>query len=154
MRALAIVLFAVLLFSGLGSLSVRRWRFSTGLGALVVLLGLYPFLLGPLSTLALRWPEGGRIGLTVLALAPLGYLMGLPFAHGLHLLEAHDPALVPWAWAINGSVSVASAVLAIMLAMSWGFTAVLWLGTAAYAVALAVFWRAANRAARASGGRS
>ena len=41
----------------------------------------------------------------------------------------------PWVWAVNGSFSVISAVLAVLLAISWGFTAVLWLGAGAYALA-------------------
>ena len=67
--------------------------------------------------------------------------MGIPFAAGLQVIEAREPALVPWAWAINGSASVVSAVLAVMVALSWGFTAVLALGTLAYAGALIAFWR-------------
>ena len=84
----------------------------------------------------------GIFGLvTVLALAPLGYLMGLPFAGGLQVVEARDASLVPWAWAINGSFSVISSVLAVLVALSWGFSAVLWLGAAAYAVAWLAFRR-------------
>lgn len=139
--ALAVVIFAVLLFSGLGSVTVHHWRLSWGLGALVVVIGFYPLLLPPISSLALRWPEWGRIGLTILVLAPLGYLMGLPFAGGLRIIERYDPALVPWTWAINGSFSVISSVLAVMGALTWGFTAVLWLGAAAYAGALGVMGR-------------
>ena len=141
MTALAVVIFTILLFSGLGSFTVGRWRLTWGLGALVLLIGLYPLLLPPVSSLALRWPEWGRVGLTILTLAPLGYLMGLPFAGGLRIIERHDPALVPWAWAINGSFSVISSVLAVMGALTWGFTAVLWLGAAAYAGAFVVMRR-------------
>jgi hypothetical protein len=134
--ALAVVLFSILLFSGLGSLTVRRWRIPLGLGLLIGLIILYPLLLGGLTGFALRLPELGRIVLTVLAIAPLGYLMGLPFAGGLEVIEAREPELVPWAWAINGSLSVMSSVLAVMVALSWGFSAVLWLGAAAYVGAL------------------
>ncbi|KAA3656770.1 MAG: class I SAM-dependent methyltransferase [Chloroflexi bacterium] len=137
--ALAIVIFTVLLFSGLGSFTVYRWRLSAGLGVLVVLITIYPLLLPPVSSLALRLPEWGRIGLTILTLAPVGYLMGLPFAGGLRVVEQHNPAFVPWAWAINGSFSVISSVLAVMAALTWGFAAVLWLGATAYAVALLAF---------------
>lgn len=137
--ALAVVIFTLLLFSGLGSLSMRRWSLRTGLALLVFAIALYPLLLGPVSDLALRWPEWGRAALAILVMAPLGYLMGLPFASGLRLVEQHDPALVPWAWAINGSFSVISSVLAVMVALTWGFAAVLWLGAAAYAVALLAF---------------
>ncbi len=139
--ALAVILLGLLLFSGLGSFTVRRWRLTWGLGALVVVIVLYPLLLPPFSALALRLPEGGRLLFTVLALAPLGYFMGLPFAAGLRVVERHHAALVPWAWAVNGSFSVISAVLAVLIALSAGFSAVLWLGAAAYAGALAVFWR-------------
>lgn len=144
--ALAVILLGLLLFSGLGSFTVRRWPLSWGLGTLVVIVILYPLLLPSLSALALRLPEGGRLLLTVFALAPLGYFMGLPFAMGLRVVEKYHPALVPWAWAVNGSFSVVSAVLAVIVALSAGFAAVLWLGAAAYAGALAVFWgRGSNR---------
>jgi hypothetical protein len=139
--ALAVILLALLLFSGFGSFTVRRWSLAWGLGALVVVIALYPLLLPPFSALALRLPEGERLLLTVLALAPLGYLMGLPFAAGLRVVERHNAALVPWAWAVNGSFSVISAVLAVIVALSAGFSAVLWLGAAAYLGALAAFWR-------------
>ena len=139
--ALAVILFAVLLFSGLGSLTVRRWSLPWALALLVAAVALYPLLLGPFSDWALTLPGWGRMLASALVIAPLGYLMGLPFASGLHLLERVDPTLVPWAWAINGSFSVISAVLAIMVVLSWGFTAVLWLGAAAYLAALAAFFR-------------
>ena len=137
--ALAVVVFTVLLFSGLGSLTLRRWPLRPALAALVVLVFLYPLLLEPFSALALRLPGLLRVILSVAFIAPLGYLMGLPFAGGLRVVEAHDPRLVPWAWAINGSFSVISSVLAVMVALSWGFSVVLWLGAAAYGAALFAF---------------
>jgi hypothetical protein len=137
--ALAIVLFAILLFSGLGSLSVRRLSLTRGMIALIALIILFPIFLDPLSAFALILPEWGRIALAVLAIAPLGFLMGLPFAGGLSVVESRDASLVPWAWAINGSFSVISSVLAVMIALSWGFSAVFWLGAAAYGGALLVF---------------
>jgi hypothetical protein len=139
--ALAIVLFALLLFSGLGSLTVQRWPMPWMLAGLIVLIAAYPLLLEPVSRLALGQADWGRAGLTILAMAPIGFLMGLPFAGGLRIVETHEPALVPWAWAINGSFSVISSVLAVMIALSWGFSAVLWLGATAYGAALIVFGR-------------
>jgi hypothetical protein len=139
--ALSVVLFAILLFSGLGSITVRRWRLEWALIALVILIGVYLLVLAPLSTFALWLPEWLRILFIIAMLAPLGYLMGIPFAGGLRVVEARSPALVPWAWAINGSTSVISAVLAIIFALSWGLTTVIWLGAAAYACAFLAFWR-------------
>jgi hypothetical protein len=74
------------------------------------------------------------------SLAPLGLLMGVPFARGLGLVELAAPGLVPWAWAVNGSASVISAILAMMLALSWGFSAVLWIGGGTYVIALLALW--------------
>lgn len=137
--ALSVVVFTVLLFSGLGSLSVRRWPLRPALGALVVVALLYPLLLEPFSAFALRLPAVLRVLLSVAVIAPLGFLMGLPFAGGLRIVEERHPQLVPWAWAINGSFSVISSVLAVMVALSWGFSVVLWLGAAAYGTALLAF---------------
>jgi hypothetical protein len=139
--ALAIVIFTLLLFSGLGSLTVMRWHLPRALIALVSLISIFPLLLEPVSALALRGPEWSRILLTMAVLAPLGYLMGIPFASALRLVETVDPELVPWAWAINGSFSVISAVLAVMVALTWGFSIVLWSGAAAYLVAWLGFGR-------------
>lgn len=137
--ALAVVIFSVLLFSGLGSLTVRRWRRSWALVALVLLVLLYPLLLEPFSAVILRLPGLLRLALTVVVVAPLGLLMGLPFAAGLRVVERQARALVPWAWAINGSFSVISSVVAVMVALSWDFSAVLWLGAFAYLLALFAF---------------
>ena len=123
---------------------MKRWRLPVGLALLILLIVLYPLLLRPVTDLALGQPEWARILLTILIIAPLGYLMGLPFAGGLQVVESNEPGLVPWAWAINGSFSVISSVLAVMVALSWGFSAVLWLGAAAYMGALLSFgmlWR-------------
>jgi hypothetical protein len=43
--------------------------------------------------------------------------------------------LTPWVWAVNGCASVISAVLAAMVALTWGFSAVLWGAAGAYALA-------------------
>jgi hypothetical protein len=137
--ALAVVLFAILLFSGLGSLTARRWRLPLGMGALIVLIAIYPLLLEPVSRVALGLSQWGRILLVLAVMAPLGYLMGLPFPGGLRVVEGWQPSFVPWAWAINGSFSVISSVLAVMVALSWGFSIVLWLGAVAYSIALLCF---------------
>jgi len=137
--ALSVVIISILLFSGLGSLTVQRWSLRRVLPPLVLLALLYPLLLPSFSDFALRLGETARVLAAVAVLAPLGYLMGLPFAAGLRLLEQHSPALVPWAWAINGSFSVISSVLAVVVALTWSLPAVLYLGAAAYALAWLVF---------------
>ena len=59
--------------------------------------------------------------------------MGLPSPLGLGRVSDGAPALVPWAWGINGCASVVAAVLASLLAMHVGFIAVLALALGLYA---------------------
>jgi hypothetical protein len=69
-------------------------------------------------------------------LAPPGLLMGMPFPKGLALLERiepeHAPTLIAWGWGANGAVSVVASILAALLALSCGFSAVLSVGAACY----------------------
>ncbi len=142
--ALAAVLFSLLTFSGLGSLTAPRWPLPLALALLATLILVYPWTLSRLSEAALAWPSGARLLAACLSLAPLGLLMGVPFARGLAMLERLEKGYLPWAWAINGSASVISPVLAVLIALSAGFRWVMLLGAASYALALAAFgplWR-------------
>ena len=135
--ALAIVVFSLLLFAGLGSLMAPRWGLCAALACLVALTVVMPFVVRGVLTAALGWPLLLRVVVAIVSLAPVGVLMGVPFAKGTALLERVSPGLISWAWAINGSASVIASVLAVMFAISWGFRAVLWLGAGAYLSALA-----------------
>jgi len=134
--AMAAVLFALLLFSGLGSLVSHRLPLWLVLLLLPVLIAGYAWGLPLLFEATLAASFGMRLGVAVVAQAPLGLLMGMPFPKGLALLERRSPGLVAWAWGVNGAVSVVASIVAALLALSWGFSAVLALGAACYAGAL------------------
>jgi hypothetical protein len=136
--ALTAVLFAILLFSGVGSVLSARVPLRWALAALVGLALLYPPALDGLFSLALRLPLWGRLMVAVAALAPLGVVMGMPFPLGLARLRDLAPVTVPWAWGVNGAASVIASVLAALLALSFGFRVVLLIGAACYAGALMV----------------
>ena len=87
------------------------------------------------------WPVAARGLLCVALLTPLAFCMGIPFPLALRAL---DEPLVPWAWAINGCLSVASATLATLLAVDFGFATVLWVALALYVFVPAVFPQAAG----------
>jgi hypothetical protein len=146
--AFSIVILAILTFSGLGSSFARaNWLPRKWVFLVLVLMALItPIIFNWLKIGALGWPFGMRVLIVILALAPLSVLMGLPFPIGLTWLEkmsgkAGDMALIPWAWAINGCVSVVSAVLAALFAISFGFTFVLITGAVAYGVAGVLYTR-------------
>lgn len=78
------------------------------------------------------WPLWARVLLTLLSLLPIGLQIGVPFAMGLRYLESYCPRFIPWAWGVNGLTSVMASILAILLAMRTGFTAVIVLGSLTY----------------------
>jgi len=130
--AMATVLFALLLFSGLGSLFSRRVPLWLVLVLLPLLVTAYALGLPSLFEATLAAPLWGRLIVAVVALAPPGLLMGMPFPKGLALLERRAPALVTWAWGVNGAISVVASILAALLALSFGFSVVLAVGAACY----------------------
>jgi len=130
--AMAVVLFSILLFSGIGSALSPRVRPRTALLSLPVIVGAYTFGLPTLLDVTLGAPLWARLGLTVVILAPPGLLMGIPFPSAVDLLERRAPGLIAWAWAVNGGASVIASILAALVALSAGFSAVLVLGTACY----------------------
>ncbi|MDY6875460.1 MAG: hypothetical protein SWK90_04550 [Chloroflexota bacterium] len=130
--AMATVIFALLLCSGLGSLLSPRVSLWLVLTLLPVLIVAYALGLPVLFETTLATPLWCRLIVTVVALAPPGLLMGMPFPKGLVLLERRSPALVTWAWGVNGAVSVVASILAALLSLSFGFLAVLTVGAACY----------------------
>jgi hypothetical protein len=131
--AMTAVLFGILFFSGVGSALASRVPLHRALLILVALALIYPPALSALFSLTLRLPLWGRLTVTILALAPLGFFMGVPFPLGLGRLPDPAPFYVPWAWGVNGATSVVASVLAALLALSFGFRAVLVVGAVCYA---------------------
>lgn len=141
--AAAAVIGTLLIFSGLGSrLSARlggRRRAPQAMAALVACaVGLYALLLPPFLQGAMVLPLAAKAGLTVAVLAPPALAMGFPFPLGLQRLGRASEPDVPWAWGINGCLSVVSAALATIIAVEAGFTAVILIAAGAYLAAAAV----------------
>ena len=141
--AFATVVGALLLASGLGSWLSPWLPWRPAIVALVLLLGLLAGLAGLLAPGLLALPLPLRVAAVVALIAPVGLLMGVPFARGIGALgegsvPGVDATLVPWAWAANGGASVVSGVVAAMAALSFGFTPVLAGAGALYLVAAAL----------------
>lgn len=130
------VVFTLLLFSGLGSRLSERIPLRLGLPALLLSVLVTPMLLPGLFDLTLGLPLAARLGITLLALAPTGFLMGIPFPGGIRRMRADDQSSsIPLIWAANGAASVVASVLAALLALTFGFSWVLRLGALCYAAA-------------------
>lgn len=138
--AIAVVLFAFLLFAGIGSRASGRLKgfpVAAVVGAIAVSAALGLLLLPWLFQRAMGLPDAARILITAALIAPLAFFMGMPFPLGLARVEAADARLIPWAWGINGCASVTAAVLATLLAIHIGFTAVVVAALVLYGVAAA-----------------
>lgn len=136
--AIAVVLSSFLLFGGLGSgVSARiddhRARFVPLAVAAMALVAL--LLVRTLTGLALGLPDFAKIAISIALVAPLAFVMGMPFPLGLRRLAVSDAAAIPWAWGINGTASVLSSMLATLVAVHFGFSALVALAAGLYAVA-------------------
>jgi len=134
----AVILASLLLFTGLGSFLSERLASDPQtalrriIPAMLAVLIFTALVMLPVFDFALGWSLPARIGVSILLVAPLGVLLGIPFPAGLRLVATEAPALMPWAWGVNGFFTVIGSVGALMLGMAFGFKAVLVLAGLCY----------------------
>jgi hypothetical protein len=140
----AVVLAGLLIFTGFGSFASGKWRVeATGklkpvlLSAVVVVL-----VMAVITPVVFRACLGlglfSRIAISLLLVAPFGFILGMPFPLGLRVATQSSSALGAWAWGVNGFFTVIGTVLALMLGMMVGFRVVLLLACGCYLVGLLV----------------
>ena len=133
--AFAGVLTLMLVFSGLGSLAAGRIGGRAAFAVILLwlalmLAGLEPFLLATLG-----WPLAARGLALALVLAPVSVALGVPFPVGLGRAGRAGSGFLPWAWGLNGAMSVVATPLANLLAVSLGFRELLWGALVLYGLA-------------------
>jgi len=152
---LSVVLFALLLSSGVGSFVSQRIRDIRrgGVRLLLVLLAVLALfgIVTPSLALAIEpWPTPVRIAVAVAMLFPLGLLLGMAFPLGLRVAVGRSQRLTPWLWGINGAASVLASVLATGIALTFSISTAYWAGACCYVVALLAFLVAAVPGGRAT----
>jgi len=141
---LAIVLFSIILATGVGSLvselavplvpaALLGWPV-----ALAAYLGALPLWLdGVLET-----TEPGslleRATVCLVIVGPAGAIMGFMFPTGMRLCGRIDTRITPWLWAVNGAAGVLASGAAILISIESSLNHALWVGAVAYAL-LSVF---------------
>jgi hypothetical protein len=151
--ALTVVIFLMLLASGLGSLNSRRFlsdpkRVSWAALVIVGLTLAYVVTLPALLHGAVGMPFGLKLLISAALLLPLGFVMGMPFPTGLRAvgnptLEPGDSEVVSmdssnrveWAWALNAASSVLGSVIAMLVAIQWGLRATMLAAAGCYLAA-------------------
>lgn len=134
---LAIMLFTMLLFTGAGSLISERFSLTAaGLHRFVpatVAVGLA--LVAVALPLVVREAVGAslwlRSAIVVLMTGPIAMLMGLCFPIGVRLVR-DAPAVVSWAWGVNGALGVLASIAAVIISIWVGIDANFWAAAALY----------------------
>ena len=141
---LTVVLFSMLLFSGIGSMLTERFlrveqrrTFVAPLAVLLVVIVAFGLLAPSVLLHAQALTTQFRIAIAVLLLAPLSLCMGMPFAMGMRMAAARSAAPTAFMWGINGVTSVCGSVFGLVLALFFGIATAFWAGAVAYAVAWA-----------------
>ena len=144
---LSVVLFSLLIASGLGSSfsqkllgPTSRVRATYWFVALIIALVFF----GAITSFVIGLFESSttplRIAIACLLLMPLGFLMGMAFPFGVteavRIGKAH---LTPWLWGLNGASSVTGSVLVVAISLEYGISTSFWTGVLCYALALIAF---------------
>lgn len=142
--SISIVLFSLLVFSGTGAFYSSRISLKKRmpLQKIILLLALLVFIylltLPNIFNALLAYPLAIRIVSSMLLLLPLGFLIGMPFPVGIRLAHKIDSRVVALGYAVNGCASVLAAILAVIIAISLGYSAVLALAVICYLIAMVI----------------
>ncbi|MCW5791668.1 MAG: hypothetical protein KIT72_14720 [Polyangiaceae bacterium] len=147
--SIVVTLFALLIFTGVGSALSGRWiergaprPWLVPLGV-ALYVGLWLLLGDRLVATFIGHVTAVRVIVAGLATLPIAVLLGVPFAFGISSMQRESRSLVPWAWAVNGSATVVGSIATVVLSMSLGFNAVMVCAACIYALGFAALlhWR-------------
>jgi len=144
----AVVLFSLLLASGVGSFCSKPVSERIGPGRVMLLLlaalVLFALLTPALTGAGRAWPTPSRLALAIGMLLPMGFLMGMPFPMGMTAANRNPQAPLAWYWGVNGATSVLASVAAMTFSLYWGITFTYLLGVGCYLLAAICLVRAAR----------
>jgi hypothetical protein len=136
----SVILFAMILFTSLGSmLSDRfpfdrhRWVLKLPLaiaGAVLVL----TFAIQPIIDATIQFALPLRSLIVVACMAPIALLLGFCFPVGMNLLGRVSPEAAAWMWGVNGACGVLASIAAIAISMWLGINTNLVIAAALYAL--------------------
>jgi SAM-dependent methyltransferase len=154
--AVAVILFSMILFAGLGSLLSDRanvesrpaWLllYSLGIGATILAL---TFAHQPVIDSTIRFGLGARCVIVFALIAPLSLLMGVCFPTGMRLVNRISSDAMPWMWGVNGACGVLASVAAVWCSMWIGIEFSLYVAAALYAALFVpgwVLWKLGDKA--------
>jgi len=143
------VISTMLIFSGIGAkYSVKLTGSKKNIQYIFLGIVVYTFLIGLVSPYLFdAFVSLGlllRIIITVVMIAPLSFLLGVPFPTGISAISNDDSRMVGVSWAVNGFFSVIGTVITMILAMMFGFKIMFFIAGVFYLIAL-LFMTIRNR---------
>ena len=152
--AIGLVLPGLLILSGFGSLrSAPLPAHGMARASVCFSVAILAAFLGATAMMILGQSPDGLNFLSVILIGSLlclmVFLMGIPFPLGIRALGTSRHDQLPWAWGINGCLSVIGPPCAILIAIHFGISTVFYAGAVTYGVAalsaLRMPWRIENR---------
>lgn len=141
--ALSIVLFSIILSTGVGSLLSERFMPTRPAGILLWLSVLVIYLLGLPYILPLAARSSlesasllSRALVSVAIILPAGMLMGFAFPLGMRLVTRQDARPTPWFWGVNGAAGVLAAGLAVTTSIAFSVDTTIRIGALCYILLL------------------
>ncbi|MCC7062727.1 MAG: hypothetical protein IT456_07985 [Planctomycetes bacterium] len=151
--SIVVTLFAILVFTGVGSMLSGKWLKPGSAAArlvpvaILVWISLLAYGSEAIVHACITLPLIARGAVVMLLVAPAAMALGMPFAHGISIVQKINPSFVPWAWAVNGTTTVVGSILCVIVSMQFGFAAVLVGSAAIYLIAFAAIDATSRRAA-------
>jgi hypothetical protein len=122
---LSVVLFSIILSTGMGSFLSERFapetkvHFMIWLGSLGAYLFALPFWLPILTNAVESSTLLARAVVSVSVILPAGVLMGFGFPTGMRLVARQDPRPMPWFWGTNGAAGVLASGLGVLSSITF-----------------------------------
>lgn len=141
---LSVSLFGLLFFGGMGSIFSSRFQQKNSLKILKICLSIIVLLTFTLPfdfnflmhhTYGNIWPQ--KFILFLALSLPIALCMGVALPIGIRIVQAECALNIPWFWALNGAASVLGSIIAMAVAVSFGYSVALFLGMIAYFLARA-----------------
>jgi len=134
----SMVITVMLISSALGNITsglLKRFRVFVVPAACVLIAGGFLFYIFGLDGFLAIFHSSSmvtRFLISALIIAPPAFFMGMPYPNGLASLQETKPHLLPWAWGMNGGLSLVGSAMARLLSVANGFPVLLQMGIGIY----------------------
>ncbi len=141
MYSASLTLAIMLISSGWGSMrsskyTVTRKLITQRCSLVAGLIAITGILTSQILPSTMGFPFYLRVMISVFAIALPSYFMGMLLPMGLKMVSHQDENKIPWAWGINGCMSVTGSVLAAVIVVEAGFLMLFLLAAFSYLLAL------------------